>query len=194
MDITEIIARRFVLSIDVPRDMKDIYVYGLRLIIADIINFSLILIFGAFLKCMVKAVIFLLMLLFVRRFTGGFHAGSFAVCRLSMIISFFSVLAVSHLQSGFIYGEEIAIVVCFFSVLVVFFTAPIEHRNKPLNKEQRKSNRKKAIISSVVSSTLSSVLCFMGFPEGVFVSNTLLLIVILMFVGLIIKKGEKNNA
>ncbi len=192
--ISEKLEHRFISNKYIPPDKKEIYLYGFKLIISDIINFSIVLLLGTILNSTINAIIFLLLLLLVRRYTGGFHAKTFVFCRLCMIVSFVSVLALSYLQQMFECPIAWNFTVNILCIVLISVFAPVEHHNKPLNEMQRKNNRKKAIISSILVSVLSLVLHKFGYQEGVFISNTLLLIVILMIIGVIIKKGEKNNA
>lgn len=192
--ITQKIEHRFLSNKYVPPDKRDIYLYGFRLIVSDIINFSLVLLLGTILNSTVNAIIFLLLLLFVRRYTGGFHAKTFTVCRLCMILSFPSVLLLSHYQQMLKHQFIWILVINIFCVAVISVFAPVEHSNKPLNEKLIRCNKKKAVLSSILVSVLSLVLHKFGHQEGVFISNTLLLIVILMFIGIIIRKGEKKNA
>jgi len=111
-----------------------------------------------------------------------------------MILSFSSVLLLSHYQQMLKHQFIWILVINIFCVAVISVFAPVEHSNKPLNEKLIRRNKKKAVLSSILVSVLSLVLHKFGHQEGVFISNTLLLIVMLMFIGIIIRKGEKKNA
>lgn len=73
-------------------DKKEIYRYGFKLIISDIINFSLIIVLGFILGRTIDSIVFLICLCGLRQFTGGFHAKTFWFCRFLMIITYICVM------------------------------------------------------------------------------------------------------
>lgn len=73
----------------VPKEKREIYSYGFQLILADIINFSIVILLGVFLGKVIDSILFLITLCSIRQFSGGFHAKTFWLCRVSMLITFF---------------------------------------------------------------------------------------------------------
>ena len=61
---------------------KDIYIYGLELIISSIINLLICLILSILFGCFVNGLIFFISFSSLRRFTGGFHSKSFLRCNI----------------------------------------------------------------------------------------------------------------
>ena len=83
----------------IAEDKKEIYCYGFQLIIADIINYTIIIALGIILNRIIDSMVFLIILCGIRQFSGGFHAKTFAVCRLSFIASYICVLSISFIIS-----------------------------------------------------------------------------------------------
>lgn len=178
----------------IPEQKRDIYIYGFKLIIADVINFSIIILLGCLLRKLPESIMFLITLCGLRQFTGGFHAKTFWLCRLSMVITFICVMAVSSLlvKLQVILPTVIILnVVCF---ALVAFLAPIEHSNKELTNQQRKSNKIKSIITASVLSIIAvTLVTTISITNGVTISITLLAVVFLMLISLVIKKGGNEN-
>lgn len=174
----------------VPEDKQEVYCYGFKLIIADIINFFLVMLLGMILRRFVHSILFLITLCTVRQFSGGFHAKTFWLCRISMLITFIAVTLITVLIYNF---NACNIVLNIVSVIIIGIFSPIKHPNKSLTQQQKKKNKFKAIITSFVFAIISSVLIIIGADEGVTISITLSAIVVLMGVGILVQKGGEEN-
>ncbi len=172
---------------------RNIYIYGFKLIISDIVNFIVIIILGLLVNCVLESVVFLITLCGLRVFTGGFHAKTFFVCRLSMMITFILVMATSNLliESGvnYIYIGFLNII----STIIVALLAPVQNPNKKLEVNQMKINHKRSVIASVLLSVLSVILVYYRINIGVIISITTAAVAILMVVGLIVMKADEPD-
>ena len=177
----------------VPEDKKEIYSYGFRLIIADIINFSIVITLGIVLKKLCESILFLITLCTVRRFSGGFHAKTYWLCRLSMIITFTGVLTLSEIIIKTNNKLNISLLINVLCMIIIFRFSPVKHPNKTLTTEQIHKNKFKAIITSFILSVLSILITATGFDKGVTISSTLLAIVILMIISLVMQKEGHEN-
>ncbi len=179
----------------VPENKREIYSYGFNIIIADIINFSLIIILGIISKQVLQSVIFLIVLCVVRRYSGGFHAKAYWRCRLCMIVTFLGTMAVTYIVFNYV-GANIFFcgIVNIISLLFISVLAPVKHPNKTLNERQVKNNKIKAIITSLIFSVISVIGILENRIEGVTISMTLAAVVILMIIGIAVQKkgGEKD--
>lgn len=178
----------------VPEDKREIYCFGFQLIIADIVNFSIVMLLGLVLGAWLQSVVFLITLCGLRRYSGGFHAKTFWLCRLSMLITFFCVIVVSRLLSETV-GYHLGIfgAVNVLAVAASALLAPVKHPNKHLNEEQKKSNKRKAVITSSALSVLSLLLIQVSRAEGITISITLAAVVILMIIGIAVQKGGRSD-
>lgn len=177
----------------ISEDKKEIYCYGFKLIIADVINFSIIIILGVALNRLCESLVFLFTLCFLRQFTGGFHAKTFWLCRTSMIITYFLVMFLSTviLKAS---PQIICLFINILCVVIIFLYAPAENTNKPLSSIQKKSNKLKSVITSIIFSAASMIFASAGEIVGVTISTTLSAVVILMLAVKIKTKGGYKNA
>lgn len=174
-------------------DKYEIYLYGFKLIIADIINYIIIITLGIMLKTLPESIIFLITLCGLRQFTGGFHAKTFWLCRTSMVITYISVLVATNVIENLKAGTQITVLINIISIIVIMIFAPIENANKRLSDTQRKSNKIKSIIASILLSTASVMLVVENIKIGVTISITMLATIILMFVAMAVKKGGNKD-
>ncbi len=175
----------------IAKDKKEIYCYGFQLIIADIINYTIIMSLGIIFDRILDSIVFLITLCGIRQFSGGFHAKTFTVCRLSFIATYIVVLIISYILSSLHIGYISLINVLCFMVISCF--APIEHPNKPMTALQKKENKIKSIITSAVMSVLSIIFVTMDMTIGVTISITLCAVVALMLVSLLMRKENEEN-
>lgn len=172
----------------IPEEKKEVYFYGLKLITSDIINFSIIMILGLILGRFLDSVVFLLSFCTLRLFSGGFHAKTFWLCRLTMMLTFSGVVLLSMRPVPWQYAAAANAA----AVIVIALLAPIEHPNKPLKEKQKKRNKIKAIIMSVFLAIVSATLAYIGIKTGITISLTLLSVVVLMIVGMAVTKGGEQ--
>ena len=175
----------------IEENKREIYCYGFQLIIADIINFTIIIVLGIILNKVSDSITFLITLCGLRQFCGGFHAKTFAVCRISFIATYIIVMVISFLLAN----TGIILIALINTVCFIFIScfSPIEHPNKPLTISQKKNNKIKSIITSAVLSIASIILVALDIQVGVTISITLCAVAVLMLVSLIMGKGGEKN-
>ena len=178
----------------ISNENREIYNYGFRLIFADVINFLIITLFGLCIGEIIGSVIFLVTLCGIRKFSGGFHAKSFLICRLSMIATYFLVTIATFFVLKISRIITVVVFINLASIIGISLLAPIENVNKKLTTHQVKVNKMKAIVVATVLSFTSIVLVFLNYrAEGITISITILAVVVLMIPGLIEKKGGDSN-
>ena len=178
----------------VPREKREIYIYGFKLIFADIINFGIIILFGLYTAKLKESIIFLITLCGLRQYSGGFHAKTFLICRISMIITYVAVTVTTIFVES---RKEVFFIVLILNIISTIFIsilAPIENANKKLSIYQKSENKIKSIIASAGFSLGSTLLTVSNFKtEGVTISITILAVGILMVIGLVAKKGGDSG-
>lgn len=78
--LSEVIADFYIEKNIISSDMKSVYVYGISLIINDIIDFAVILIPAIIARRFIYGVAFLLTFCITRIHCGGFHAKKSWIC------------------------------------------------------------------------------------------------------------------
>lgn len=115
---------------------KDMCVYGLSLIIAGVINILVILFAGAVTGNLMLAILFLMVLIPLRMFTGGYHANTHIGCNIVFLGVF--LLSVSVLKYLVDNGLDIySWMAVSLGIFVVSKFAPMENSNKILSEAQK---------------------------------------------------------
>lgn len=192
--LAEIITNQLTSRQFIDAEKREIYCYGLKLLLADIINFTIIIASGILLNRFLSSVVFLITFCSVRKYSGGFHAKTFWLCRLTMFLTFFSVICAAEIIGSSEYTVPFLIGLNAFSVVMIIIFSPVKHPNKKLSEDQRKKNKRKAGIASVALAVISRAVVIKSNNIGITIALTLTAIVVLMFIGLIVTRGGKENA
>lgn len=170
-----------------PED-KEIYKRGIELILSDIINVFLVLSLGIITKTFLLSCIYFVVFCSVRKFSGGFHAKTYGMCRTVTVGVYAAVIAAASFIKTHT-GIWIA-VIDIFSVITVILLAPVRHPNKELNSTEVRANKFLAVAAVVLFSAASIILNLFNRTEGLVISLVLLAVAILMYVGLAINKKQ----
>lgn len=121
-------------------EKREIYIYGLEVILLNgglLITFLIIsLLCGE----MINFIAYLIFFLPMRLFSGGYHAETSERCFILSTIMFGASIAASKLIP-LLYIFNTGRIIGVISVLVILVLAPLINENNPLNQTQRKRNR-----------------------------------------------------
>lgn len=173
-------------------EKKSICEYGFELIISIFIGFLLVIISGILLDEFLASLIFYILFVFVRTFTGGFHAKTHFYCKLTMFLCCLFVIIGTKLLNG----QPSLIIFNFLFLMVyivsVFLYAPVEHENAPMTNELKKRNRKISIIMAIALSFLIGMVMFCVPKIAVISSLTLFVIAVLIIIPNIKERSNRH--
>lgn len=129
----------------IEQDETEIYVYGLELIISDVINFSAVIIVSVILQEFICTAIYLLCFLTTRCFCGGYHATTHTRCRIAMLTSYLLFLIIKTCLGNALLITTIAILAALWGPVILY--APIQHANHKLSPELNRINRRRSFCS-----------------------------------------------
>ena len=84
-------------------DEKEIYAYGMFMMISQMLLFVLTVIFGIILNCIVEATIFYIAFQLIRKYAGGYHATTETRCEILSAISIFICVLVIKISNTYIF-------------------------------------------------------------------------------------------
>lgn len=135
-DITFLLIKNKIVEIE----KREIYIYGLEVILLNgglLITFLIIsLLCGE----MVNFLAYLIFFLPMRLFSGGYHAETSERCFVLSTITFGVSIAASKLIP-LLYISNTGKIIGAVSVIVILVLAPLINENNPLNQTQRRRNR-----------------------------------------------------
>lgn len=168
----------------------EIYQYGFETICSTILGFLLTILLGLLFRMFLLSIVYYVMFVAIRQFTGGYHANSYVSCNLifsviTALVFGFTKMAVCTSTYTFL----MHLLILMISSLIVWLFAPVENENKPLDAQQKKRCR---IISLILTGTAAVISCFiyaLSVEASVLMAFTLLFIAVLIAIS---KKSERK--
>lgn len=173
----------------IAEDMVDIYVYGFELLLSFLFNTTIIMIAGILLGRLLQTLMFLLIFVLLRSFTGGYHAKTYGVCTLVTFLVYGGVLLFSALfvPSLLFYG-----VLAIVGVALLLALVPIEHPNKKITDKKKRKYKHISLVLFLIFITVGALLCHVDWQLNAVVFFTLTADLLLLFVKNR-KKGENKH-
>lgn len=126
-------------------DEKDIYIYGLQLIISSVVGIILIIFLGFILNNIINSILFLVTFISIRMYSGGYHANSYIKCNVSLVIIYLlSIGVISIIPYNYILIMYISMII--LTIYIIIKYSPVDNENKKLTNNQKKRNKKITLI------------------------------------------------
>lgn len=138
---------------------KAIYEYGIQLSLSTLASMCSIVMLGLLLKKPASAFIFLGVFFFLRLFSGGYHATTYARCFLLTNSVYLAVVGASCWMVHFRLYHLLPVIVA-ASCAVVIVLSPIRNKHHPLSENTYRKNRKIAVVLVSVESLLFLILFY----------------------------------
>lgn len=136
--------------------LRSVYIYGFEILISNILGFSTVITLGMIFDKTLNSVYFLIILLSLRIYTGGYHAKNYFYCNLILNLSFLICLFVSKnclINLNLLYILELPVLI--LATIIIFIFIPLENKNKPI--------RNKKMIYKLKSASLYTIYFVVGF-------------------------------
>ena len=158
----------------ISKDTEEIefYRYGIEITLSSLINITLISIIGIVTDYTFESMMFLVVFIIMRSFTGGYHANTYIKCNLVTSISFVILLLIFKIIRH----------ISLKSIIL------IANKNKPI--ENRTVYKIISTVLSVVLSAISIVLIIKGVDLGLIILLTLALVSIFIIYARFMKRGD----
>ncbi len=155
--------------------------YGFELIVSILIGFLGVIISGILLDAFWTSVIFYILFVLVRTFTGGYHAKTHFYCKLTMVLCCLFVIFGLKLLGSYSHLPLFNLLLLFVYIISVFLYAPVEHENAPMTNKLKKRNRKISIIMAIALSLMILVAMFC-FPKIAVISSLTLFVIAVLII------------
>lgn len=148
-------------KVGVIQDKFKIYKYGFELLISSLIGISLIFIIGLLSNTFSDSLVFLVCFIILRQCTGGYHSRTYLSCNLSFITVY---LIFIYFRNYMMFSYKGLIISGIISLVIIFLLAPMEHKNKKMNKEKKSLHKITSRIISFTFLLITLVLYFLKNP------------------------------
>ena len=148
-------------NISLSEDMKEIYQYGIEIMISSIWNFVLILTASLLLGDFISGIVFQLFFIPLRMYCGGYHAASYLRCSIIFVITYVLIFllgtALSAVFKDYIYIAEVILLLVFIPILIF---SPVKNKNKKLSDSTAKKCRVISILLYIILALISIICCY----------------------------------
>ncbi|MCM1009209.1 MAG: accessory gene regulator B family protein [Ruminococcus flavefaciens] len=175
------------------KEDMEYYQYGVEITVSSIINVLLILFIGLVFGNLIESVLFLLLFIPIRQYTGGYHANTYFKCNLTFAV-LFAILLFFYRFTGEILTSYFSILIVYVCVLTIVFMCPIENPNKPIPKEKRKGHKIMAITLGTIYGITGVVLVVFANKYGALILYTLLQVTLLVLAAFLPKRRCKYES
>ena len=132
---------------------KDYYRYGIEITLSSILSLCIVIIIGIAFNSFWDSLLFLLLFVPLRQYTGGFHAESYFFCNLSLAVIFVGLMLICSINSVLTYTYLWLVIATAGFVVVVIFS-PVDNKNKPIKAENVKYYKMKASFLAFIYGTV----------------------------------------
>lgn len=165
----------------IKHDDRELYVYGFNQGLNILLNLITTLVVGVLFHNILELAIFIAAYIPLRSFAGGYHAKTPVRCYIFSIILILAFSLVMKYVHFTIFICSIMIVV---SSAVILCLAPVEDKNKPLDKEEQRVYRKRTyLIWAIELVALIICRCLQQIAPAVCLAMTFLVMAVMLILG-----------
>ena len=165
---------------------KEIYIYGIELLISSFISTSVILLIGLLTKTFFESVIFLISFSAIRVYTGGYHSMTYLRCNIISASSYVAVVIFFYLFRDLITNPIVLLSGYFLTMILALVFAPVKHENKRLDTADIKKYKLLSLLMiTVVFAVYSIGYCVFEIEPMLIIFPTYLSIDIAMIVSIV---------
>ena len=124
----KIIANMIKSGVSIEAD-REVYIYGLTQLFRTLLNLFSTVIIGVCMGKLAESVVFVICMMLIRSYSGGYHSDSPIRCYLVSVSAVIIVLGSIKLS---VWNEYLSALVMAVSIGILLLYAPMGHRNKPL--------------------------------------------------------------
>ena len=133
--ISQKLASHLIKNQIISNEMFDLYVYGFELLLSFVFSTTILLLTGILFKRIIETICFLIVFIFLRSFSGGYHALTYLFCTFVTLFVYGSVMLLSYYLSV----KHIAFFVLLpLGIITLFIFAPIKNPNKKVSVKKAK--------------------------------------------------------
>lgn len=184
----EFFLKRFRIAEKMEKEQLEICQYGMEIILATLVNIGSVLLIGFLWGRLMESIVFLAGFVVIRRQTGGYHAGSYFTCNLSLVLCYSILLFIYHTTVSGFHWMSLSVVFA-MHFLVWYFFMPVENENKPLTAIQKGKAKKYGFYISVVYAVLSAMCIKVQCRDGLMLAYTVALVDALALISIVKRRN-----
>ena len=173
-----------------PEEQREIYQYGFELWVSSAIGILVVLAIGIISGRFWESIIFYIVFCFTRLFSGGFHAPTYLLCKLTFASVLILVLALDWLLCDIV--DYYWYVLYLYSFIIICRFAPVENSNKKLTEHEKVRSKVICIVEMMMYPFVMLMLNNLNSELYHIVALTLFSVANLMLLGIFYERRKKQ--
>ena len=182
--ISKMITNFFLQQKSISEDEKEIYQYGVEITISSILNILLILLLSILVRSVLSGIVFLVCFIYVRRYTGGYHAETYFRCNSALCITYIIVFFISK---GVRVSNYVLLLFLLISFIIVIRYSPVNNIHKRLSEIEKKRYHYLAVTVYIIFSIIGFFIIEFNIFYGKIILLTLLSIALIIIIEIILQ-------
>ncbi len=140
----------------IEEEQIDAFKYGVSLTVASLISFAIAFSWGIIFHCLIEVLIFLVLFIPLRIFTGGYHAPTLLRCSLSFVF----ILALLTFTINYLPAVAIGPMIVIGSIILiclVYRYSPVQHSNAPIRQKDISKYRKISLVICIAEVSIIAI-------------------------------------
>lgn len=168
--------------------MIEVYTYGFEIAISSFLNFVLVLSCGIVIGDILASIIYLFVFIFLRLFTGGYHATSYLRCNIVMVVSFLLTFALYRTLIWLNSDIRILEAILLADAVPIILFAPVKNSHKELTPSKVKKFQVISIVIFICLSGLSMTAVLFEIKYGTLMIVTLTAVSVMILVEIFMQR------
>lgn len=189
-EFCHIIVNFFIRKNIFPEEQREIYQYGFELWVSSAIGILVVLAIGIISGRFWESIIFYIVFCFTRLFSGGFHAPTYLLCKLTFASVLILVLAFDWLLCDIV--DYYWYVLYLYSFIIICRFAPVENSNKKLTEHEKVRSKVICIVEMMMYPFVMLMLNNLNSELYHIVALTLFSVANLMLLGIFYERRKKQ--
>lgn len=165
----------------IDENHKEVYIYGFEIWISNVINFCLIMGFGLILREVINSVLFYIVFVVTRSFSGGYHADSYLKCNVLFASIYLITILFTKVMTPFMSLVYLLVFLAIYIGCIIEY-APIDSENKKLTKDNKVKFKRVSILISLIWTAIITIFYLIAREYATTITFTLVMIAMLMLV------------
>ncbi len=149
--------------VPMDEDTTEVYQYGIEISISTALNILITMMIAFIVGDPLCGIIFLICMVLIRSYSGGYHAESYLKCNCTMVVMFSLAFGISKLLVYFNLAEfHIMASALMLAFIPLYAFSPVKNEHKPLSEKKTKKCR----IASIVLYIFTGLVGLFGVSIG----------------------------
>ncbi len=169
-------------QLEISPEMRDIYQYGIEIALSSMLNILLVTLCALILKNFYAGLIYLFIFIFLRSYTGGYHASTYFRCNLTFVVTFivtFCFYKIIMFCNTPIYVHE---AIALANLIPIAVYSPVPNKHKALTDKQKARSHNLSLIIASALSLIGLVLIVLDIHIGAMIINTVTMVSVLIII------------